>query len=312
MVWQGQYDKLYIGGEWVTPKSDKRIDVVSPFSEQIIASVPSASKADIDAAVSAARKAFDHGPWPKMSVAERSEILVRLLDVFKARQDEMGQLICDELGSPVTFSKTLQAGVPIFMIEEFLNIVKDFPLSELRQCATGNGLVVREPKGVVAGIMPWNVPMMTTMIKLAPSLLMGCSMIIKPASETPLSSYMLAEMLSEAGVPKGVVSVLPADRHCAEYLVTHPGVDKVTFTGSTLVGKHLAMKCAELIRPITLELGGKSAAIFLDDADIEASVEALRLGSFRNSGQVCSLKTRILVSKNNRDKVLEADRKSVV
>jgi len=309
MVWQGQYDKLYIGGEWVTPKSDKRIDVVSPFSEQIIASVPSASKADIDAAVSAARKAFDHGPWPKMSVAERSEILVRLLDVFKARQDEMGQLICDELGSPVTFSKTLQAGVPIFMIEEFLNIVKDFPLSELRQCATGNGLVVREPKGVVAGIMPWNVPMMTTMIKLAPSLLMGCSMIIKPASETPLSSYMLAEMLSEAGVPKGVVSVLPADRHCAEYLVTHPGVDKVTFTGSTLVGKHLAMKCAELIRPITLELGGKSAAIFLDDADIEASVEALRLGSFRNSGQVCSLKTRILVSKNNRDKVLEALRK---
>lgn len=303
---QKHYSKLYIGGAWAVPKSDKKIDVVSPFSEQIIATVPSASKADIDDAVAAARKAFDQGPWPKMSVAERCEVLKRLGEIMKARQDEMGQVICDELGSPITFSKTLQAGVPILMINEFLDLAKTFPMSELRQSATGNGLVLREPKGVVAGIMPWNVPMMTTMIKLAPCLLMGCPMIIKPASETPLSSYLLAEMLNEVGLPEGVVSILPADRHSAEYLVTHPGVDKVTFTGSTSVGKHLAVKCAELIRPITLELGGKSAAIFLDDADIETSVEALRLGSFRNSGQVCSLKTRIIVSKNSKNKVLES------
>lgn len=306
MVWQGKYDRLYIGGRWVAPKSDKRIDVISPYSEQVIATVPSASKADVDDAVAAARRAFDEGPWPRMTVAERSEVLGRLGILLKTHQDRMGQLICDELGSPVTFSKTLQAGVPILMIDEFREIARTFPLSELRQSATGNALVRREPKGVVAGIMPWNVPMMTTMIKLAPCLLMGCPMLIKPASETPLSSYLLAELLSEAGVPEGVVSVLPADRHVAEYLVTHPGVDKVTFTGSTFVGRHLAMKCADLIRPITLELGGKSAAIFLDDADIEASVESLRLGSFRNSGQVCSLKTRILVSRKGRERVLDA------
>lgn len=306
MVWQGKYDKLFVGGIWAAPQSDKRIEVISPYTEQVIASVPSASRKDVDDAVAAARRAFDTGPWPRMSVAERSEVLGRLGDLLKARQAEMGQLICDELGSPITFSRNLQAGVPVLMINEFRQLVKTFPLSELRQSVTGNGLVRREPKGIVAGIMPWNVPMMTTMIKLAPCLLMGCPMIIKPASETPLSSYLLAELLAEAGVPEGVVSVLPADRHVAEYLVTHPGVDKVTFTGSTFVGRHLAVKCAELIRPITLELGGKSAAIFLDDADVEAAVEALRLGSFRNSGQVCSLKTRILVSARSKDRVLQA------
>lgn len=306
MTWQGKFDKLYIGGEWVAPQSDKTIDVQSPFSEQVIATIPSASRKDVDAAVAAARRAFDEGPWPRLSVDERGAVLKRLGEVIKSRQEELGQVICDELGSPITFSKTLQAGVPILMIDEYLKAVKSFPMRELRQSPTGNGLVLREPKGIVAGIMPWNVPMMTTMIKLAPCLLMGCPMIIKPASETPLSAYMLAEMLSEAGLPEGLVSVLPTDRHTAEYLVTHPGVDKVTFTGSTFVGKHLAVKCAELIRPITLELGGKSAAIFLDDADVESSVEALRLGSFRNSGQVCSLKTRILVSRKSRDRVLDA------
>jgi aldehyde dehydrogenase (NAD+) len=306
MVWHGKYDKLFIGGDWVTPAGGERIEVTSPFTEQAIAAVPSASHADADRAVAAARQAFDHGPWPRMAVEERIAVVARLRDAFAARQDELGQLISDEMGSPITFSKKLQAGVPVLMLDAFIDIARNFPFSELRQSATGNGLVLREPKGVVVAIVPWNVPMMTTIMKLGPALLAGCTVIVKPAPETPLSAYMLGEMLQEAGVPEGVVSILPAGREVSEYLALHPDVDKVTFTGSTAAGKHLAAKCGELIRPITLELGGKSAGIFLDDADIQAGVEALRMGSLRNSGQVCSLKTRILVSRKRRDDVLEA------
>jgi len=306
MVWQGQYDRLYIGGAWVPSKSRDMIEVISPFTEQVIATVPSASKADVDAAVAAARLAFDKGPWPRMSLEERTAIVARLRDALVRRKDELAQLITDEMGSPISFSKAAQAAVPVLMLDAFMDIARTYPLSELRQSATGNGLILRQPKGVVAAIVPWNVPMMTTMMKLAPALLMGCTVVIKPAPETPLSAYMLAEILAEAGLPEGVVSILPAGREVSECLALHPGIDKVTFTGSTMAGRHLAAKCGELIRPITLELGGKSAAIFLDDADVAAGVEALRGGSLRNSGQVCSLKTRIIVSPKRRDDVIEA------
>jgi betaine-aldehyde dehydrogenase len=306
MVWQGKFDTLFIGGEWQPPKSSQTADVISPATEQVLATVASASKEDIDAAVTSARHAFDNGPWPKMAIEERIAIVERLKGEFEKRRDEVAKAITDEMGSPITFSRNMQANVPILMISSFIDIARNYPLRELRRSATGNGLFVREPKGVVAAIVPWNVPMMTTMMKLAPSLLMGCCTIIKPASSTPISAYLLGEMLEAAGVPKGVVSIVPADREVSEYLALHPGVDKVTFTGSTAAGKRLASLCGELVRPITLELGGKSAAIFLDDADVAQAVEALRQGSLRNSGQVCSLKTRILVSKNRASEVTEA------
>jgi aldehyde dehydrogenase (NAD+) len=305
MVWQGNYDKLYIGGTWTDPLSTEGIEVVSPFSEQVIARVPSAGREDVDRAVAAARRAFDTGPWPRLPLEERIAAVGRLKAAFERNRDTLAQLITDEMGSPIGFSRALQAGVPIMMLDAFIDIVRDYPLSQLRRSATGNGLVTREPKGVVLAIVPWNVPMMTTMMKLGPALLMGCTIVLKPAPETPLSAYLLAEMLDEAGLPEGVVSILPAGREASEYLALHPGVDKVSFTGSTAAGRHLAARCGELVRPITLELGGKSAAIFLDDADIDAGVEALRLGSLRNSGQVCSLKTRILVSKRREDEVLD-------
>ncbi len=305
MVWQGQYDKLYIGGEWVSPDSSKTVEVISPVSEEAIAAVPSASFSDVDRAVASARHAFDKGPWPRMPLEERIAVVSRLRDAFITRRDILAQVITDEMGSPITFSSNLQAGVPILMLEAFIDIAREYPFRELRRSATGNALVTREAKGVVVAIVPWNVPMMTTIMKLAPALLSGCTVIIKPAPETPLSAYLLGEMLQEAGIPEGVVSILPAEREASEYLALHPGVDKVTFTGSTGAGRHLATKCGELLRPITLELGGKSAAIFLDDADIAAGVEALRMGSLRNSGQVCSLKTRILVSKDRRDELLD-------
>lgn len=300
-------DTMFINGAWVPAKSPEKLEVISPFTEQVIATVPKCSKEDVDMAVAAARNAFDHGPWPRMPVAERVNAIRRLRAVFERRREEMAQAITAEMGSPITQSRTIQTTVPLMMMDEHtdlaLNVVK---WSELRQSPSGNALVRRQPKGVAALITPWNAPMMTVIQKLGPALLAGCTVVLKPASLAPLSAYLLAEFIEEAGFPEGVVNVITCDRVEAEYLALHPGVNKVTFTGSTGAGRHLASKCGELLRPITLELGGKSAGIILDDADIPAAVEAMRLLSFRNSGQICTLKTRILVSKKREAEVVEA------
>lgn len=300
-------DTIFVGGEWIAPQSAQRIEVISPFSEQVIATVPRASRKDVDAAVAAARKAFDTGPWPRMSVEERIQAVGRLRDVFDRRKEDMAQAITAEMGSPITQSRTIQTVVPLMMMDEQRQIAGNtYPWSELRRSASGNALVRRTPKGVAALITPWNAPMMTVIQKLGPALLAGCTVVLKPASLAPLSAYMLAEFIEEAGLPEGVVNVITCDRAEAEYLALHPGVNKVTFTGSTGAGRHLAAKCGELLRPITLELGGKSAGIILEDADIPAAVEAMRLLSFRNSGQICTLKTRVLVSRKQETEVVEA------
>ncbi|MGF6444170.1 aldehyde dehydrogenase (NAD+) [Paraburkholderia youngii] len=306
MNWQARDNSLYIGGRWLPPASDDRIDIVSPWTESVIASVAAASPADMDRAVTAARCAFDFGPWPNLSMDQRIATVARLRDIMAHRRSEVAEVITREMGSPITASLTQQAQIPLLMLDAFIEIARDLPLSMLRKAATGQGQVFRQPKGVVAAIVPWNAPMMSITMKLGPALLAGCCVIVKTAPETALSGQLLAEMLDEAGFPEGVVSVLPADRGPSEYLALHPGVDKVSFTGSTAAGRHLAERCGALLRPITLELGGKSAALILDDADIEDAVEKLRVGAFRNSGQICSLKTRILVSRRRRDDVVEA------
>lgn len=300
-------DTMYIDGKWVKTRSSERIEVISPLSEQVIATVPRASKVEVDDAVDAARRAFDSGPWPKMSVEERVGFITKLRNIFERRKEEMAQAITDEMGSPITQSRTIQTTVPLMMMDEHSNLaLETVKWSELRQSPSGNALVRRQPKGVAALITPWNAPMMTVIQKMGPALMAGCTIVLKPASLATLSAYLLAEFIEEAGFPAGVVNVISCDRQEAEYLALHPGVNKVTFTGSTGAGRHLAAKCGELLRPITLELGGKSAGIILDDADIPAAVEALRLLSFRNSGQICTLKTRILVSKKKEAEVLDA------
>lgn len=306
MVWQGQYDRLFIGGDWVEPQGREVIEVVSPTTEQVIATVPSGDRADVDRAVAAARAAFDDGPWRRMTLDQRIEAMRRLSAIMERRSDELAQLVTDEMGCPITLSKSMQAAGPRLLLDAFIDMAPDYPWSEVRRSATGNGLVLREPIGVVAAVVPWNAPVLIMMIKLAPALLSGCSIIIKPAPEAPLSGYLLAEMVKEAGIPDGVVNLLPADREVSEYLVMHPGVDKVTFTGSSAAGQHLGALCGGELRRITLELGGKSAAIILDDADISHAVECLRMNSLRNSGQVCSNKTRILVSHQRQEELLEA------
>ena len=199
------------------------------------------------------------------------------------------------MGCPITQSRAIQVVNPVRILDAYLEVAATYPFRSVRRSDNGRALVLRSPVGVVAGIVPWNVPLSLTMQKLAPSLLTGCTIVLKPSPETPLDAYLVARLLEEAGCPPGVVNVVPADRDVSEYLVTHPGVDKVTFTGSSAVGRRIAAACGHDLRHVTLELGGKSAAVVLDDADLEQTVSALRLGSFRNNGQVCTLKTRLVV-----------------
>jgi acyl-CoA reductase-like NAD-dependent aldehyde dehydrogenase len=191
------------------------------------------------------------------------------------------------------------------VIDAYLDIAQDYPFRSVRRGETGSALVTREPVGVVAAVVPWNVPLGISMGKIVPAVLAGCTVVLKPAPQTPLDAYLLGELIQRAGFPPGVVNIVPAEREASEHLVSHPGVDKVTFTGSTAAGRRIAALCGNDLRRVTLELGGKSAAVVLDDADLDQAVEAMRLGAFRNNGQVCTLKTRVLVSAARQDEFLE-------
>jgi acyl-CoA reductase-like NAD-dependent aldehyde dehydrogenase len=305
MTWEGHYDSLFIGGDWVAPTTSERIAVVSPATEKVVARVPAASRDDVDRAVAAARQAFDAGPWPRLELSERMSVLRRLSDDFGERQDLIAELITEEMGCPITLSRWMQGRVPRAILDTFLEIAPEYPFSSVRRARTGNALVTREPVGVVAAVVPWNTPQSATMMKVAPALLTGCTVVLKPAPETPLDAYLLAEMVQEAGLPDGVLNVVPADREVSEYLVTRREVDKVAFTGSTAAGRRVAALCGHDLRRVTLELGGKSAAVILDDADLGTAVESLRLGALRNTGQVCSNKTRIIVSRRRESELLD-------
>ncbi len=301
------HDKLFIGGEWVTPATSDTIDVVSPHTEEVIARVPAASTADVDRAVGVGRAAFDDGDWPRWSPEDRIAAVQRFAEIYAARLGEMAEIITAEMGSPISFSNLGQAPAAWMILNTFVGIAQQFPWEERRTGMLGSDVIVRhEPVGVVAGIVPWNVPQFVTISKLAPALLAGCTIVLKPAPETPLDAYLMAEILEAADIPKGVVSVLPAGREVGEHLVRHAGIDKVAFTGSTAAGRRIAAICGEQLKRVSLELGGKSAAIVLDDADLAATVEGLKFASLMNSGQACVAQTRILASRSRYDEVVDA------
>lgn len=301
------HDALFIGGAWTKPATDATIEVISPHSEEVVARVPEGSVGDIDAAVAAARTAFDEGPWPRMSPEERIEIVQALSGLYAGRLGEMAEVITAEMGSTISFSNLAQAPAPWMQIEAFLAIAREFSWESRRAGALGSDVVVRhEPVGVVAAIAPWNVPQFTVLSKLIPALLAGCTIVIKPAPETPLDTNLLAEMLIEAGVPEGVVSIVAAGREVGEHLVTHPGIDKVAFTGSTAAGRRIGALCGERLKRVSLELGGKSAAIVLDDADLAATLEGLKFTALMNSGQACVAQTRVLVPVDRHDEIADA------
>ncbi|TDE59532.1 aldehyde dehydrogenase [Nonomuraea mesophila] len=301
-----RHDKLFIGGEWVAPAGTATIDVISPHTEEVVGQVPDGTPQDVDRAVAAARQAFDHGPWPRMTFAERAEVIGRLAAIYNERQGEMAELITEEMGSPITFSNLAQAPQPLGMLQFYAELGKTFEQEEERPGLFGPLTVRREPVGVVAAVVPWNVPQFVTMTKLAPALLAGCTVVLKPAPETPLDAYLLAEWTAEAGVPAGVLNIVPAGRETGEHLVSHAGVDKVAFTGSTAAGRRIAAICGEQLKRLSLELGGKSAAIILDDADLAASMGFLSMASLMNNGQACVAQTRILASRNRYDEVVDA------
>jgi acyl-CoA reductase-like NAD-dependent aldehyde dehydrogenase len=297
MVTLGKYDQLFIGGEWVSSEGGGKADVISPSTELVIDSVVSASTADIDRAVSAARSAFETGEWARSTPADRLVLLQRFRDLLTEHRDELSGILTNEIGCPITQARTVQLDVPLAVLDAYLKLGSEYPFRSIRTSVGGRALITREPVGVVAAITPWNMPVGIAVQKIVPALLAGCTVVFKPALESPLNAYRLAELFIEAGLPPGVLNVVPADRDVSSYLVSHPGVDKVTFTGSTAAGRRIASLCGQDIRRVSLELGGKSAGIVLDDADLDDTVERLRMGSLRNSGQICSLKTRLLVSK---------------
>src|SRR4051794_11001723 len=210
---------FFIDGDWAAPATGDTIQVVSPHSEQVVATVPEGSAADIDAAVAAARRAFDHGPWPRMSPEQRIEVVQNFSNLYAGKMGDMAELISTEMGAPLSFSNLAQAPAPWMQIEAFLGIARAYPWEETRTGMLGTDVVVRrEPVGVVAAIPPWNVPQFTIMSKLIPALLSGCTIVIKPAPETPLDTYLMAELLQEAGVPAGVVNIVAAGREVGEHL----------------------------------------------------------------------------------------------
>jgi aldehyde dehydrogenase (NAD+) len=297
------YDRFFIGGDWVRPATTQAVDVVSPVSEAVIGRVPSGTPDDIDAAVAQARRAFDSGPWPRLGRGERAAVLARLASLFAARSEELSALITAQMGCPIGTSVFAQAEAQA-TYAYYAGLEQ--PFEEVRQGRRGPLVVRRELAGVVAAIVPWNAPQLTLSGKLAAALLAGCTVVVKPAPETPLDSYLLAELVLEAGVPPGVVNIVAADRAAGEYLVRHPGVDVVAFTGSTAAGRRIGAVCGEQLKRCVLELGGKSAAIVCSDADLDATMTGLKFAALAVNGQACVAQTRILAPHHRYDEVVQA------
>ena len=298
---------LYVGGEWVDPSTADVIEVTSPHTEDIIGRAPAAGPADVDRAVAAARSAIDDGPWPRLDPAERIDAVRRLAAAYGERRREMAELITAEMGAPISFSKLAQAMLPATMLGAFADVAAAHAWEQVRPGYFGQDITLRkEPVGVIAAIVPWNMPQFSIVVKLAPALLAGCAVVLKPAPETPLDALLLAEMIDGLDLPPGVVSVLPGRATAGAHLAGHPGVDKVAFTGSTAAGRQVAAACAANLTRVSLELGGKSAAVVLDDADPAAVAAGAKVAGLMNGGQACVAQTRYLVPAARHDEMVEA------
>ncbi len=302
------YTGLYIGGSWQTPATSERIDVHSPTTEDAIGSVPASSPRDIDRAVTAARRAFDDPTgWSAWHPKQRAEVLDRFATELEGRASEMSRRVTIQNGMPIWLAEQFEGGFPPILLRYFSDMMVNSPEVDTRPgMLGGTALVSRKPIGVVGAIVPWNVPQAITFLKLAPALAAGCTVVLKPAEETVLDAFLMAEAALAAGLPEGVLNVVPGGREIGAYLVEHPDIDKVSFTGSTAAGRAIAETCGRLLRPVTLELGGKSAAILLDDVDLSASMESLFAATLLNNGQICWLNTRVLAPRSRYDEVVDA------
>ncbi|WP_436778250.1 aldehyde dehydrogenase [Yinghuangia sp. YIM S09857] len=302
------HDMLFIGGHYVRPPGPRvTVEVVNPADESVVGSFPAATAADVDDAVAAARNALDSPAWGGLSPVERTAALVRFADALETNLVERAALTTLQNGMPIALALDAEGAGPVGLLRYYAALASVVPAEETRPRLDGSGctVVTRDPVGVVAAVVPWNFPQTLTMFKLAPALAAGCTVVLKPAPETTLDAYALADAALAAGLPPGVLSVVPGGADIGELLVTHPGVDKVAFTGSTAAGRRIGEVCGRLLRPVSLELGGKSAAILLDDADVEDFAGRLAAVSLLNNGQTCHLSTRILVPRGHHNAVAE-------
>ncbi|MCP5389042.1 MAG: aldehyde dehydrogenase [Novosphingobium sp.] len=300
-------DAFFIGNEWVKPASDRCFTLINASTEEEIGTVPEAVEADIDAAVAAARKAFDESGWAQTSPAERAAVMERFMAAVAARGPQIAEAVSAQNGMPIALSTMLEGQFGAGVIQYYAELAKGLGQPDVRPSQMGKEtLVERSALGVVAAIVPWNFPVTLALNKVAPAMAAGCTLVIKPSPGTVLDSYLLAEAALEAGVPAGVLNWVAADRGAGAHLVSHPGVDKVAFTGSTAAGRKIAGVCGEMLRPVTLELGGKSAAILLEDADIGTFLQGVPMACMLNNGQACYNGTRILAPKSRYDEVVGA------
>ncbi|MDX6670402.1 MAG: aldehyde dehydrogenase [Solirubrobacteraceae bacterium] len=292
-------DKLYIGGEWVDPSGDETIDVVNSTTEETMGRIPAGTPQDVDRAVSAAREAFE--TWSQVPREQRAALLEAIAAALSARSDEIAALVSQELGMPLALSKAIQAGLPTMSFASMPSLMEQVVWEE----EIGNSLVVREPAGVVGAITPWNYPLHQICAKVAPALAAGCTVVLKPSEVVPLNAFILAEVMDEVGAPAGIFNLVTGTGpEVGEAIVSHEGVDMVSFTGSTRAGRRVSELASARVKPVALELGGKSPNVILDDADLQAAVTDGVAKCFLNSGQTCSALTRMLVP---RERLEEAE-----
>lgn len=293
-----QRDTLFINGQWVAPQGKGTIDVIHSTTEAVMGTIPEGSAADAEAAVAAARAAFDG--WAATPAPKRAEIIQKIADGLKARSEALTQLIAGEVGMPIKLARAIQVGSPVFNWGHFARLLGAFPF----EARVGNSLVVREPVGVVGAITPWNYPLHQITLKVAPALAAGCTVVLKPSEVAPLNAFVLAEVIEAAGLPPGVFNLVTGyGPVVGEVLASHPEVDMVSFTGSTRAGKRVAELASQTVKRVALELGGKSASVVLDDADLAAAVKGTLSACFLNSGQTCSAHTRLLVPRARYEEV---------
>ena len=296
------HSDLYIGGRWVPATSTDVIEVVNPATEEVIATVPAASTDDADAAVRAARAAFNS--WSQLTVDERVDYVERIAAAMAARAEEIASVVSAEQGMPMTNARRVQSGLPITVMKSYIDIGRQYARSEPEK--VGNSLVVHEPIGVCTFITPWNYPLHQIVGKVAPALVAGCTMIVKPSSETPLNAFLLAQIIDEVGLPAGVFNLVTgAGRTVGEALCVHPDVDMISITGSTEAGARIATLGAPSVKRICQELGGKSANVILDGADLAAAVPAGVIGMMLNCGQTCTALTRMIVPRSRQQEVVD-------
>jgi len=299
--------QLFIDGAWRPSSGTSEIAVVAPHSEETVLTYFEPTTADVDIAVAAARKAFDEGPWPRLAPEERGAYLLKVADLLMARMPELAEAWTGQVGAVIGFTGKASYQCP-GLFKYYGELCSTYPFIDERIGSMGGNKVrvVQEPAGVTACVTPWNAPLVLLIYKVAAGLAAGCTIVAKPSPETPIDAHILAECIEAAGLPEGVFNMLPAGREVGDHLIRHPGIDKISFTGSTAAGKHIAGVAAERLARVSLELGGKSAAMILEDADMDHVLKSLVPYSMPITGQVCFSLTRVLVPKSRKAEIVDA------